>query len=257
MLAAQASLEIIELSDSTQAAQSSNDRSEPRRMKDEAAKLRADAARLKQENARKGKGRMLAAQASLEIIELLDSTQSSAAQSSNDRSELRRMKDEAAKLRADVARLKQENARIQDLLENEHLRSQKKLQTANVPVALLEDVVLCEICTAKMWTPFLMPDCGHTFCETCIDDWFTTIRTKHLATNPHLSEQILLTLPPAERPAYTCPACRTAVRTFPVECFTLKSVVRIVADAVGESSPPKSAPGVKQGGIWGGFFGAN
>ncbi|KAI0044643.1 hypothetical protein FA95DRAFT_1562025 [Auriscalpium vulgare] len=215
----------------------------------------------------KGKSRMLAAKASLEIIELSDSTRSvsSAAPSSNDRSELRRVKDEAAKLRADVARLKQENARNKDLynkylLENEHLRSQKKLQAASVPVTLLEDVVCCEICTAKMWSPFLMPDCGHTFCQTCITDWFTTIRTKHLATNPHLNEHTLLTLPPALRPQYTCPACRTTVRTCPVECFTLKTVVRVVADAVGESSPRKSGPSrgrAKQGGVWDGFFGAN
>jgi hypothetical protein len=42
-----------------------------------------------------------------------------------------------------------------------------------------------------------------------------------------------------QRPLYTCPRCREAVRNKPVEDFTLKALVQAVAEAEGESSPKK------------------
>jgi len=62
------------------------------------------------------------------------------------------------------------------------------------------------------------------------------------------------------QPVYTCPICREEVKSKPVEDFALKSVVRTLAGAMGESSPLKKANG--RGGAngktgpWDGFFSA-
>lgn len=64
-------------------------------------------------------------------------------------------------------------------------------------------------------------------------------------------------------PVYTCPTCRKAVRNRPVEVFPLKAMVRVVAEAMGETSPQKPAAGRREGkapaggndGPWDGFFG--
>ncbi|KAK7035203.1 hypothetical protein VNI00_011970 [Paramarasmius palmivorus] len=127
----------------------------------------------------------------------------------------------------------------------------------------LEDYISCEICENKLWTPYILPGCGHAFCKNCLQEWFDTTRNKALAqgqNNPfaHLPEQIRLVVqqnpnladlvmaqygypppPPPPTPQYTCPSCRTPVSGRPVEDFALKSIVRLVAKAQGETSPKK------------------
>ncbi|KAK0491921.1 hypothetical protein EDD18DRAFT_1358350 [Armillaria luteobubalina] len=43
----------------------------------------------------------------------------------------------------------------------------------------LEDDVNCELCLLKMWYPFVLPDCGHVFCQKCIQDWFAATQKSH------------------------------------------------------------------------------
>ena len=113
-----------------------------------------------------------------------------------------------------------------------------------------------------------LSDCGHTFCQPCLRDWFNTSLTQFLATNPHLRH--MQALPQAalyqQAPHYTCPTCRTTVKSSPVEVFALKALVRTIATAAGESSPKKPpaaaqhgggmnrAQGVHTPGPWDGFF---
>ncbi|KAH7919110.1 hypothetical protein BV22DRAFT_1123457, partial [Leucogyrophana mollusca] len=141
-----------------------------------------------------------------------------------------------------------------------------------VDVSKLEDHISCEVCTLKMWSPFILPDCGHTFCQSCLTDWFgmtlAQYTTRHPAYNPRapapdlnsLAQQ-MLTLsggplqPYAQAflsayyqqvgaginhnrqvgpgPEYSCPTCRKEVRVKPVEDFKLKALVREVAGACG------------------------
>jgi hypothetical protein len=50
------------------------------------------------------------------------------------------------------------------------------------------------------------------------------------------------------QPEYTCPACRAAVLTKPVEDYTLKAIVHAAATSMGESSPKKDSVAVKRRG---------
>lgn len=131
---------------------------------------------------------------------------------------------------------------------------------------------------------FSLPECGHVFCQTCLSDWFSTTLTQYMTShpnynqvlpvpyhlrpvfnqarnNPHLRPQFELLLAQyratqgdGEGPMYTCPTCREVVKNKPVEDFKLKGVVRIVADALGETSPRKRVPHIGSKGPWDGFF---
>lgn len=135
-----------------------------------------------------------------------------------------------------------------------------------------------------MYDPSLV-ECGHTFCQSCLRDWFDTTYTKHIQQYPQfltgpqipihlialqhhhpqaiaqirqIQEAHRLTTP---KPEYTCPACRAPVKAKPVELFAFKEVVHKVAKAAGEDVP--NAPAQSRaaradiGGVWDGFFKAD
>ncbi|KAI6121316.1 hypothetical protein F5141DRAFT_1089348 [Pisolithus sp. B1] len=134
----------------------------------------------------------------------------------------------------------------------------------------LEDHTLCEVCTHKMWKPYLLPDCGHCFCQDCLVGWFTTTQVKFMNSHPDYDPQhamahgqlhVLLKSIPAilnpnvrqqlkallvklrkMRPEYTCPSCRKTAVTKPVEDFRLKALVRHISDLQGEACPQESSP---------------
>lgn len=165
----------------------------------------------------------------------------------------------------------------------------------------------CEICTSRMWEPYTyaflkktlnwfqpfvlsmssscsLPDCGHIFCLSCLQDWFGTtlaqfmnanphynvnqaqniphlqhlfqnlIQNPHAAAHPQIAAMLANLLPPS--PQYTCPTCREPVRTRPIEVFALKAIIRVVTAAAGESSPKKAVNNnfKAKAGPWDGFF---
>jgi hypothetical protein len=161
----------------------------------------------------------------------------------------------------------------------------------------------CDICTSRLWEPYSyaflktqlsqpfvlstscsLPECGHLFCQSCLQDWFgttlaqfmnahphydvnqaqniphlqhlfeTLIQNPRAATNPQVAGMLANILPPS--PQYTCPTCREPVRTRPIEVFALKAIVRVVTTAAGESSPKKTVAKNWKGktGPWDGFF---
>lgn len=124
--------------------------------------------------------------------------------------------------------------------------------------------------------------CGHTFCQSCLNDWFTSTLVQFMTAhpyynvnnppnyyreyqNPRILQAYLPTLQHQTQPQYTCPSCREPVKNRPVEDFTLKALVRTLAAAAGECSPKKpiieKQPGKGQGsrlsGPWDGFFARN
>jgi hypothetical protein len=127
----------------------------------------------------------------------------------------------------------------------------------------LEDVVTCEICTTKMWSPYVTPNCGHSFCGTCLKGWFEMTLRHHLNLYPNYDVNLQLpedlmtyardpryTNAVAQRlqemgigahPIYTCPHCRGKISDPPTENRALKSVVRMASAAAGERSPKKPA----------------
>ena len=118
-----------------------------------------------------------------------------------------------------------------------------------------------------------LPECGHIFCQACLQDWFNTTLAHFLATHPDYDAnhpmrhvQAFPHLAHMQIPQYTCPTCRTTVQNRPVEVFALKTLVRTIATAAGESSPAKPpavmnlrgrksrAQGIQAIGPWDGFF---
>ncbi|KAJ6591100.1 hypothetical protein DFH09DRAFT_193304 [Mycena vulgaris] len=142
-----------------------------------------------------------------------------------------------SKLKERIRILEQENARIRK--ENEEIKKQQTMATD------MEEQVTCEVCSGKMWSPFILPDCGHTFCQQDLEDWFSTALKQHRNVYPNYNVNapavnvygIMQSLP---LPQYSCPKCREKVRSKPIQNFALKGLVRMVADQVGENSPKKA-----------------
>ncbi|KAJ6511353.1 hypothetical protein C8R47DRAFT_1296201 [Mycena vitilis] len=157
-----------------------------------------------------------------------------------------------SRLQEKIRQLERENARIKR--ENAEI---KKKQAAS---ADLEDQITCEVCSSKMWSPFILPDCGHTFCQQDLVNWFDTALKQHRKVYPHYNpsapavnmyhpfqQQMQLPLPP-----YSCPKCREKVRSKPIQNFAVKNFVRAVAGQAGESSPKKTV--ANSANVWGKFF---
>ncbi|KAH9858391.1 hypothetical protein C2E23DRAFT_716756 [Lenzites betulinus] len=153
----------------------------------------------------------------------------------------------------------------------------------NQVLSTMEEHVSCEICTMKMWHPYSL-SCGHTFCKSCLQDWFSTTLVQHMSTHPTYNPQIVISphlraaLARADlttqarrqiareisrledatpQPAYSCPICRVGVRSKPTENFVAKHMVRTIAALQGESCPKEDAPrlvGQAVEGPWDGFF---
>ncbi|EKM54219.1 uncharacterized protein PHACADRAFT_257913 [Phanerochaete carnosa HHB-10118-sp] len=141
----------------------------------------------------------------------------------------------------------------------------------------LESHLSCDMCYEKMWQPYSLA-CGHTFCRPCLQDWFSTELAKHMGTHPdyspvpqiprqyreflrrhdlqpyqrtQLMRQIQRLYDSVAHPDYTCPTCRKPVTSKPIEAFTVKNIVAVVAEAEAEESrlQGKSVASPRRGGV--------
>ncbi|KAJ7821353.1 hypothetical protein B0H13DRAFT_2682103 [Mycena leptocephala] len=154
-----------------------------------------------------------------------------------------------SKLQERIRQLETENARIKK--ENDEIKRQKTV------AADLEDQITCEVCNSKMWSPFILPDCGHTFCQKDLEDWFSTALKQHRNVYPHYNVNVPLNIygvfqQQLPLPPYTCPKCREKVRSKPVQNFAVKGFVRAVAEQAGETSPKKTVGSATN--VWNHFF---
>ncbi|KAI0481478.1 hypothetical protein F4859DRAFT_512624 [Xylaria cf. heliscus] len=67
----------------------------------------------------------------------------------------------------------------------------------------LEKELNCSICTELLFQPLTLLDCLHTFCGSCLRDWFEWQKTA-AETSPNR--------PPPGATIFTCPSCRARVR---------------------------------------------
>ncbi|KAL3446867.1 hypothetical protein BJX65DRAFT_278127 [Aspergillus insuetus] len=62
----------------------------------------------------------------------------------------------------------------------------------------LEKELTCSICTDLLYQPLTLLDCLHTFCGSCLKEWFYTQGSRRRSSS--------------SAPRYTCPSCRANVR---------------------------------------------
>ncbi|EXJ89163.1 hypothetical protein A1O3_02227 [Capronia epimyces CBS 606.96] len=65
----------------------------------------------------------------------------------------------------------------------------------------LEKELVCFICTEVLYQPLTLLDCLHTFCGSCLKEWFSHQHRKALHAHSSVST-----------PPYTCPTCRAPVK---------------------------------------------
>ncbi|KAJ7164987.1 hypothetical protein C8R46DRAFT_301771 [Mycena filopes] len=158
-----------------------------------------------------------------------------------------------SKLKERIRELEKENERVRK--ENAEIKK-RQMVTAD-----LEDQVTCEVCSCKMWSPFILPDCGHTFCQTDLENWFAAALKVHRNAYPYYNVNAPAVLniygqmqQQFPLPAYSCPKCREKVRSKPIQNFALKSLVRAVAEQSGETSPKKAVVVGGSNNAWNQFF---
>ena len=140
-------------------------------------------------------------------------------------------------------------------------------------IAEIEHAVSCNICTEKMWSPYMyvfhrsrhpyhesrspcpnsLYECGHVFCKACLIKWFDEARDKHTRDYPppaisremhmHRYSPIVRTTfqsiinthsRRAGSPKYTCLTCRKDVKSKPVLVYTMRDMVEAVGRAEDE-----------------------
>ncbi|KAJ7628554.1 hypothetical protein FB45DRAFT_918605 [Roridomyces roridus] len=155
-----------------------------------------------------------------------------------------------SKLQERIRQLERENARITK--ENEQIKKRQRTDAEE-----LEDQVTCDICSTKMWSPFILP-CGHSFCQNDLESWFDAALKQHRNVYPNYDVNhpgVNMYGQPVQRlplPPYSCPKCRIRVHTKPIQNFALKGFVRVIAGKAGESSPKK--PNSAAANVWNRFF---
>ncbi|CAI7656407.1 unnamed protein product [Penicillium glandicola] len=69
-------------------------------------------------------------------------------------------------------------------------------QVQSPGLADLEKELVCSICTELLYQPLTLLDCLHTFCGSCVKEWFAAQGSRR----------------PRAIPLFTCPSCRAEVR---------------------------------------------
>ncbi|KAL5341164.1 hypothetical protein BJX70DRAFT_359761 [Aspergillus crustosus] len=89
----------------------------------------------------------------------------------------------------------------------------------------LEKELTCSICTDLLFQPLTLLDCLHTFCGSCLKEWFYTQASHRSSSSPR----------------YTCPSCRANVReTRP------NATVTTLLDMVLTANPDRAKPAAER-----------
>lgn len=171
-------------------------------------------------------------------------------------------------------------------LQREKLTALEAQETSELSIdaTMLGDRLSCDICAHLMYSPYVLLDCGHSYCEGCLKRWFNEIFTRHVrayptynvnrkplprdfpqtlhAISPYVPYQLqlqLLTVYNASRqqqPVYSCPGCRTEVTRKPVVNFAVKDMVSIVGSVLEQPDPRRESSNIRgpQAGPFDAFF---
>ncbi|KAJ7161639.1 hypothetical protein C8R46DRAFT_1105165 [Mycena filopes] len=77
------------------------------------------------------------------------------------------------------------------------------------PVAFHDEAACsCSICFECLQFPDILTTCGHSFCQKCLVEWFDECWTREVG--------------------FSCPQCRAAVDSFPVENWGLEFLIELL-----------------------------
>ncbi|KAG2052408.1 hypothetical protein BDR06DRAFT_520224 [Suillus hirtellus] len=159
----------------------------------------------------------------------------------------------------------------------------KGTSQSTIDTTELGDMLSCDICAHLMHSPYLLLDCGHTYCEGCLKGWFDETLTKHTRAHPgynanrrfvprnlpqvlnaispyisypiQMSLQAMYNVSRQQQPEYTCPGCRTEITGKPVVNFAVKDMVSIVGSVLRQPDARREPIGHgQQAGPFDGFF---
>ncbi|KAG2153645.1 uncharacterized protein EDB93DRAFT_1336187 [Suillus bovinus] len=186
-----------------------------------------------------------------------------------------------------AAQSREIDARHQEIqLQQEKLAAlqAKGTSESSIDATKLGDMLSCDICAHLMYSPYLLFDCGHSYCEGCLKGWFDEILTKHIRAHPAYNvnrramprnlPQVLRTIGPyvsypvqmqlqamydasQQQPEYTCPGCRKEVTGKPVVNFAVKDMVSIVGNVLGQPDTRRESSDIarrQHAGPFDGFF---
>ncbi|EJD51759.1 hypothetical protein AURDEDRAFT_158602 [Auricularia subglabra TFB-10046 SS5] len=92
-------------------------------------------------------------------------------------------------------------------------RAQTKIREMTSKLERIEAACECPLCYDTCWVPWVLPDCGHVMCQTCLISFLSSRKPRDKRT--------LL------RPvAYTkCPKCNTEIFSPPVQAFDMHALI--------------------------------
>ncbi|KAI0055009.1 hypothetical protein BV25DRAFT_1922176 [Artomyces pyxidatus] len=178
--------------------------------------------------------------------------------------DIRNLQEEVKRLKDELDREKEECLRwkidcIASDRSMERLHEKMEARVKSIPMSAFDDIIRCAVCHSTMWSPYILPECGHTFCQSCLMDWFGTIHATHLNAHPDYDVDLPQQLPDVAVPLYTCPTCRTVARARPCKSFLTVKTVQLVSKFSLETEPDGLAKGAGASTAimeqWDGFFG--
>ncbi|KAG7098195.1 hypothetical protein E1B28_000163 [Marasmius oreades] len=142
--------------------------------------------------------------------------------SSEEESPPKRKKPKSSDFRHELKILKSEKAVVdknyQELqncfraLTESHEKAKAELEKLGIPA--ITQLIKCDVCQGYMQNPTVVTECGHTFCQACLHEWFSIARARRWEDEGWVSP-----------PEYTCPLCRRVVHRRPTVVYALKEIV--------------------------------
>ncbi|KII90908.1 hypothetical protein PLICRDRAFT_28800 [Plicaturopsis crispa FD-325 SS-3] len=145
----------------------------------------------------------------------------------------------------------QEMLRVKEDFRLKESQYEERVRVLEGYISRTVDALKCPVCVETMRWPTSLYECGHTFCEPCISQWFETRLVAFLQDNGATTlewappfnadalhavlERLQLKVP---RNLYDCPCCRAQVYRKPVStCVATKvstDILQRVDDAAGD-----------------------